>query len=122
MSRRIENLLPLGLDRGDSCIHILRSLFGVDWEERVRVIYAGDSASDEFAIEKLKGVAYTFRVTNEDSSAITKTKADFWLPGTVNFFPKCTYSQSSIYICSKFGIFQRKGSLLNMKAKNMQEY
>ncbi len=48
---------------------------------KVRVIYAGDSASDEFAIEKLKGMAYTFRVTNEDSSAITKTMADFWLPG-----------------------------------------
>ncbi len=48
---------------------------------QVRVIYAGDSASDEFAIEKLKGMAYTFRVTNEDSSAITKTMADFWLPG-----------------------------------------
>jgi len=67
-----------------------------------QVIYAGDSASDEFAIGTLKGVAYTFRVTNEDSSgrkttltkkermdkyvhsllaAITKTKADYWLSG-----------------------------------------
>ena len=60
---------------------ILRSIFGVDWEERVKVIYAGDSAADEYAISRLKGVAYTFRVTNEDSSAITKTQADYWLSG-----------------------------------------
>lgn len=37
VSKRIENLPPSGFDRGDSCIHILRSLFGVDWEERVKV-------------------------------------------------------------------------------------
>ena len=37
VSKRIENLPPSGYNRGDSCIHILRSLFGVDWEERVKV-------------------------------------------------------------------------------------
>ncbi|XP_059086503.1 uncharacterized protein LOC131883147 isoform X2 [Tigriopus californicus] len=81
VSKRIENLPPSGFDRGDSCFHILRSIFGVDWEERVTVVYAGDSAADEFAITKLKGVAHTFRVTNEDTSAITKTSADYWIAG-----------------------------------------
>ena len=38
VSKRIENVAPEGWDRGDSSIHILRSLFGVDWEERVKVI------------------------------------------------------------------------------------
>ena len=37
VSKRIENQPPSGYNRGDSCIHILRSLFGVDWEERVKV-------------------------------------------------------------------------------------
>ena len=40
VSKRIENLPPSGFDRGDSCFHILRSLFGVDWEERVRVSFS----------------------------------------------------------------------------------
>ncbi len=81
VSKRIENCPPEGYDRGDTCIHILRSLYGVDWEERVRIIYVGDSAADEFAISRLKGVAVTFRVTNEDSEAITKTSADYWIAG-----------------------------------------
>ena len=45
------------------------------------MIYAGDSAADEIAIERLKGVAYTFRVINEDADVITKTNADYRLAG-----------------------------------------
>ena len=37
VSKRIENVPPVGWDRGRSSIHILRSLFGVDWEEMVQV-------------------------------------------------------------------------------------
>ena len=37
VSKRLENHAAEGWNRGDSCIHILRSLYGVDWEERVRV-------------------------------------------------------------------------------------
>jgi hypothetical protein len=36
VSKRFENV-PHGRDRGDACIYILRSLFGLDWEERVNV-------------------------------------------------------------------------------------
>ena len=50
-------------------------------QERLSIIYVGDSEADEFAIRMLKGVAFTFRVTNEDSEAITKTSADYWIAG-----------------------------------------
>ena len=47
----------------------------------MKVISAGDSAADELAISRLKGVAHTFRVINEDSTVITKTAADYRLEG-----------------------------------------
>ena len=53
-------------------------------QERLSIIYVGDSEADEFAIRMLKGVAFTFRVTNEDSEAITKTSADYWIAGQVD--------------------------------------
>lgn len=81
VSKRLENVPPVGLDRGRASIHILRSIFGLDWEERVQVIYAGDSAADEFAMEVLRGVAYTYKVINEDSTVITKTWANARLQG-----------------------------------------
>ena len=81
MSKRLENIPPLGWDRGRSSIHILRSLFGIDWEDMVQVIYAGDSAADEYAMEALKGVAYTFKVINEDATGLTKTWANSRLQG-----------------------------------------
>ena len=81
VSKRLETIPPLGWDRGRSSIHILRSLYGVDWEDMVQVIYAGDSAADEFAMEALRGVAYTFKVINEDTSAITKTWANSRIQG-----------------------------------------
>ena len=40
------------------------------------MIYAGASAADEFAMEALRGVAYTFKVINEDTTAVTKTWAN----------------------------------------------
>merc|ERR1719300_338909 len=81
VSKRLENIPPLGWDRGRSSIHILRSLFGIDWEDMVQVIYAGDSAADEYAMEALKGVAYTFKVINEDATGVTKTWANSRLQG-----------------------------------------
>ena len=54
----------------------------VNHEDHVcQVIYAGDSAADEIAMEALRGVAYTFKVINEDTSAITKTWANARLQG-----------------------------------------
>lgn len=62
-----------------------------------QVIYAGDSAADEIAIERLKGVAYTFRVINEDADVITKTAADYRLAGIINIL-KLNNSFSLPYI------------------------
>jgi len=66
-------------NKGRASIYILRTAFGVDWHERVRIIYAGDDATDEDAIEALKGMAVTFRVT---PSHTVRTLADRRLPST----------------------------------------
>lgn len=36
--------------QGRASIYILRTAFGVDWSERVKIIYAGDDATDEDAM------------------------------------------------------------------------
>ena len=47
------------------------------------MVYVGDSAADELAISRLRGVAYTFRVINEDAKVITKTSANYRLEGSI---------------------------------------
>ena len=42
-------------DKGRASLSILRTAFGVDWAERIRIIYAGDDNTDEDAILALKG-------------------------------------------------------------------
>ena len=37
----IEARPPIHWDKGRACIHVLRTTFGVDWSERVRIIYVG---------------------------------------------------------------------------------
>lgn len=75
----IEAKPPVQWNKGRASIYILRTAFGVDWSERIRIIYAGDDATDEDAMQALKGMAATFRVT---SSQITKTWAERRLPST----------------------------------------
>jgi len=53
--------------------------FGVDWSNRIRIIYAGDDLADEDAILTLKGMAFSFRIV---SSNLTQTAADKRLPST----------------------------------------
>ena len=48
VSKRIENVPPVGWDRGRSSIHILRSLFGVDWEEMVQVCHPMETTISRF--------------------------------------------------------------------------
>ena len=43
-------------DKGRASLSILRTAFGVDWAERIRIIYAGDDTTDEDAILALKGI------------------------------------------------------------------
>lgn len=49
MSKRLETIPPLGWDRGRSSIHILRSLYGVDWEDMVQVTTHYTAAISSFA-------------------------------------------------------------------------
>ena len=67
---------PIGWDKGRAVLHVLRSLYGPSWSERVRVIYVGDDQTDEDAFRFLAGLAMTFRV----GSADTPTAATRRLP------------------------------------------
>jgi len=66
-------------DKGNAAIHILRSSFGVDWSDRIKIIFAGDDLTDEDAMKALKGLAYNFRVVN---SGLVQTLANQRLPDT----------------------------------------
>ncbi|KAF4532499.1 hypothetical protein B566_EDAN003075 [Ephemera danica] len=70
----IEAKPPVKWDQGRASIYILRTMYGVDWSERVRIVYAGN----EDAMQALQGIACTFRV---DSSPAVRTAANFRLAG-----------------------------------------
>jgi len=69
----LEAKPPAQWNKGRAALYILRTAFGVDWAERIRIVYAGDDFTDEDAIKALKGLAATFRVTSTPS---VKTSAD----------------------------------------------
>ncbi|CAL4097923.1 unnamed protein product [Meganyctiphanes norvegica] len=70
---------PITFDKGQASIYILRTMFGLDWSDRVTVIYAGDRNTDEDAMKALQGMAVTFRIT---TSNMVKTHATYRLPST----------------------------------------
>jgi len=72
----IEARPPIGWDKGRAVLQILRTRYGVNWSEQVRVIYVGDDHTDEDAFRFLAGLAATFRV----GSADTMTAATRRLP------------------------------------------
>lgn len=47
----IEAKPPVQWNKGRASIYILRTAFGVDWSERIRIIYVGDDATDEDAMQ-----------------------------------------------------------------------
>jgi len=75
----LESKPPVSWDKGRASIYILRTAFGVDWSDRIRIIYAGDDVTDEDAMSALKGMAFSFRVV---SSNLAQTAADIRLPST----------------------------------------
>jgi len=70
---------PVKWNKGNAAIYILKSAFGMNWSDRIRIIYAGDDLTDEDAMQALKGLAYSFRVVN---SGLVQTVADHRLPNT----------------------------------------
>ena len=57
-------------DKGRAAVYILRTAFGVDWNERVRIIFAGDDVGDEDAIVALKGHPTTTTTTTNPADWI----------------------------------------------------
>lgn len=47
----LEARPPVSWNKGHASLYILRTAFGDDWKERVRVIYAGDDVTDEDAMQ-----------------------------------------------------------------------
>ena len=68
----IEARPPVPWSLGRASLYILRTTYGVDWPERVRVVYAG-LRSDENAMETLNGLACTFNVSQPQMSNTTAT-------------------------------------------------
>lgn len=46
----LEAKPPVQWNKGRAAIYILRTAFGVDWSERIKIIYAGDDVTDEDAM------------------------------------------------------------------------
>jgi trehalose 6-phosphate synthase/phosphatase len=47
----LEAKPPVQWNKGRASIYILRTAFGVDWSERIKIIYAGDDVTDEDAMQ-----------------------------------------------------------------------
>jgi len=75
----LEARPPVTWNKGRASLYILKKIFGENWREQVCIIYAGDDATDEDAMEALKGSAISFRVTKSLSQP---TAADYRIPST----------------------------------------
>jgi trehalose 6-phosphate synthase/phosphatase len=72
----VEARPPIGWDKGQAVLHIMRQRYGPAWSERAAVIYLGDDHTDEDAFRVLAGLGVTLRVGSADSL----TLADRRLP------------------------------------------
>jgi trehalose 6-phosphate synthase/phosphatase len=60
----VEARPPLGWDKGQAILHVLRQRHGPEWSRRVRPVYIGDDDTDEDAFRVLAGLGVTFRVAS----------------------------------------------------------
>jgi len=70
----IESKPPLYWDKGKACKLIMEKLYASDWQSSVGCVYVGDDVTDEDAMLALKGVGFSFKVT--DGGLHTPTNAD----------------------------------------------
>jgi trehalose-phosphatase len=91
----VEARPPIGWDKGQAVMHLMRQLHGRDWAESVRVIYIGDDETDEDAFRALSGLGVTFRVGSPDTpTAATRRLAH---PETVRAFLTWLVNRRSIH-------------------------
>uniref|UniRef100_A0A2P2HXG2 Alpha,alpha-trehalose-phosphate synthase (UDP-forming)-like n=1 Tax=Hirondellea gigas TaxID=1518452 RepID=A0A2P2HXG2_9CRUS len=113
----IEARPPVTWDTGRAVIYILRTLFGVDWSDRISIIFAGDDDTDEAAMLTLQGMAITFRVTDFQS---IKTAANYRLPNTDAVLTMLRWIERRMGSRSPKppGMGSRAGSFSNLKSRS----
>jgi len=72
-----EGKPPVPWDKGRAVLHVLQARFGAEWTSRVRALYVGDDATDEFAFRALRGIGRSICVAGPGSA---QTAADHTLP------------------------------------------
>ena len=65
--KAVEARPPIGWDKGQAVLHIVREVYGPSWSENVRVLYIGDDQTDEDAFRVLAGLGITFRVGSAEA-------------------------------------------------------
>jgi trehalose 6-phosphate synthase/phosphatase len=60
----VEARPPIGWDKGQAVLHLVRQRYGPGWSAHTRAIYMGDDDTDEDAFRVLRGLGETFRVAS----------------------------------------------------------
>jgi trehalose-phosphatase len=74
----VEGIPPLGWDKGQAILSVLRTRFGPDWSARVAPLVVGDDETDELAFRALRGIGRSVRVGEPENG---QSAADFTVRG-----------------------------------------
>jgi trehalose 6-phosphate synthase/phosphatase len=66
----VEARPPIGWDKGQAVLHVVRERYGPAWSSDVRAVYVGDDETDEDAFRALRGLGETFRVASPAKSTL----------------------------------------------------